>query len=407
MVSILHAALNVAGIAFFALTLPLVCELLVLSIFAIVPPRKIQTSPSTLRLAVIIPAHNEQQLISACVRSIRSSSAASVRIYVVAHNCTDSTAERAFAAGAHVLTLNDSIAGKGHALYHGFEHALSAAAEAVLVIDADSTVSENLTSEVAHALASGSKALQARYVVADGNATQRTRLLGLAFLGMNVLRPRGRSRLGLSCGIFGNGFALTADTIRRVPYVANSVVEDVEYHLHLLRAGIRVDFLDSASVLGEMPQQSAGASSQRARWEGGRILLRRQWTGPLLVEVLHGRLRMLEPLLDLLCLPLAWNVILLLTSLVLPLNWLRLYAIIGLLSFVLYVVVAACLDSEPYQSLRALLSVPGYMIWKLAQIPRTRRAARKDASWIRTQRNAETTALEAPLSPADGPGPER
>ena len=400
---ILHAALDLAGILLIALTFPLVCELLILSIAAVCPARKIQTSSSTLRLAVIIPAHNEQQLISACVRSIQASSTESIQVYVVAHNCTDLTAERAIAAGAELLTLNDSIAGKGNALRHGFEHALAAGAEAVLVIDADSTVSDNLTSEVARVLASGAQALQARYVVANGNATQRTRLLGLAFLGMNVLRPRGRSRLGLSCGIFGNGFALTAETIRRVPYVANSLVEDVEYHLHLLDAGISVDFLDSASVLGEMPEQNAGAASQRARWEGGRILMRRQWTRPLLAQIFHGHLRMLEPLLDLLCLPLAWNVLLLLTSLALPLLWLRLYAVIGLLSFVLYVVVAACLDSEPYESLRILLSVPGYLIWKLAQIPRTRRAARMDASWVRTQRNQDRTVGEPPVSPLDAP----
>ena len=401
--SIFHAILDLAGLTLLIVTLPLVCKLLILSLAALLPPRTIPTSSTALRLAVIIPAHNEQELISTCVESLRSSSPESVQIYVVAHNCTDLTAERATTAGAKVLTLNDEVGGKGNALHHGFTHALAAGAEAVLVIDADSTVADNLTQQVARALAAGSRALQARYTVANVRATPRTRLMGLAFLGMNVLRPRGRSRLGLSCGIFGNGFALTADTLRRVPYVANSVVEDLEYHLHLLRAGIRVDFLDNASVMGEMPEQNAGASSQRARWEGGRILMRRQWTLPLCTEVFTGRLRMLEPLLDLLCLPLATNAVLLLVSLVLPLGWLRVYSAVGMLSLVLYVLVSASLDEEPYQVLRSLLSVPGYLFWKLALIPRTRLAARRDASWVRTRRNAEQTTPEIPLSPYEPP----
>jgi hypothetical protein len=45
-------------------------------------------------------------------------------------------------------------------------------------------------------------------------------------------------------------------------------VEDVEYHLALLRAGIRVRFIDTAGVRGEMPATSKSSRAQRARWEG-------------------------------------------------------------------------------------------------------------------------------------------
>ncbi len=391
-------------IAFAALliTLPLVLELFVLSLAAAVPPRKLPSSTShTLNLAVIIPAHNEQQLIAACVQSIRAFSPSNVQIYVVAHNCTDATAERATAAGAIVLPLTGDIGGKGNALHHGFTQALAQGAEAVLVIDADSTVSSNLTQAVTQALAAGSQALQCRYTVANQTTTPRTRLMSLALLGMNVLRPRGRARLDLSCGIFGNGFALSTQTLQRVPYLVNSVVEDLEYHLHLLRAGIRVDFLDQASVLGEMPETNAGAATQRARWEGGRILMRRQWTRPLVLEIFRGYPRMLEPLLDLLSLPLATNAIVLLLALLIPIPWLRVYATTGLLAFVLYILVAASLGPDSGQTLFALLTVPKYLLWKLAMIPKTRMAARRNASWVRTQRNGSTpsssgTAQEIP-----------
>ena len=387
-----HLIAALCGIVLIFATLPLALELLVLSLAAALPERPYETSSSTstVRLAVIIPAHNEQQLIAPCVASL----AGSATVYVIAHNCTDATAERAAAAGAEVLILSDTVGGKGTALDFGFRHAIAAGAQAVMVIDADSIAGPNLVSAVTSAFASGTEALQVRYEVANSDANRRTRLAALAFLGMNVLRPLGRERLGLSCGIFGNGFALSAATLARVPYTPNSLVEDLEYHLHLIRAGVRVQFLNHVSVFGEMPESRAAATSQRARWEGGRILMRRLWTRPLLLEVLRGRLRMLEPLLDLRAPPLATEggalVLTLILSLVAHLPWLTIYSSTGLAAIFTYLIVTTSLNDSPVKALAALASAPAYLLFKVAMIPRTRLAARKDAAWVRTQRNAET-----------------
>ncbi len=392
--SALHLIAAAVGVLLVAATLPLFLELLVLSVAAALPSRRpTPTTPSPLRLAVIIPAHNEEKLIAQCVRSL----AGAARIFVVPHNCTDATAAQALAAGATVVPLDDTIGGKGTALDFGFRHAIAAGADILLVIDADSIAGPGLIPAVSAAFASGAQATQARYQVANPDANRRTRLAALAFLGMNVLRPLGRHRLCLSCGIFGNGFALSATTLARVPYTPNSLVEDLEYHLHLIRAGIRVEFLDHAAVFGEMPESSPAAASQRARWEGGRILMRRLWTRPLALEVLCGRLRLLEPLLDLLAFPLATEAALLTLALLIGLpthtNWLSDYAALGIGTLILYVLVAASLAPSPWATLRALVTAPAYLAFKVMMIPRTRLAARRDAAWVRTQRNAELPDL--------------
>ena len=380
------------GLLLIAATLPLLLELLTLSLAATLPSTPPPAaSIKALKLAVIIPAHNEERLIAQCVASLIGPA----QIFVVAHNCSDATALRAAEAGATALILNDTVGGKGTALDFGFGQAIAAGAEVLLVIDADSVAGPDLISKVAATFAAGTQAIQCRYEVANPDANRRTRLASLAFLGMNVLRPRGRHRLGLSCGIFGNGFALSTDTLAKVPYTPNSLVEDLEYHLHLIRVGIRVEFLDHASVFGEMPENTAAASSQRARWEGGRILMRRLWAKPLAMEVLRGRVRMLEPLLDLLALPLATEAALLILILTAGISahipWLAAYGVVGCLAIVLYVFVAAMLSPEPAGTLAALASVPGFLIWKLVMIPRTRRAAKADATWVRTARNAEAS----------------
>ena len=382
------------GFALLLATLPLALELLILSAAAALPqPAPATQAASDFRLAIVIPAHNEQVLIAPCVRSILAQSTAQLAVYVIAHNCTDETAQRASAAGAEALLLSGPIGGKGIALDFGFRHALARGAEGVLVLDADSIAGPNLVGTVAAALASGAEAVQCRYEAANADATPRSRLAALALLGMNVVRPLGRSRIGLSCGIFGNGFALSAATLARVPYVANSLVEDLEYHLHLIRGGINVRFLAQAAVFGEMPDNSAAAGSQRARWEGGRILMRRTWSKPLLREVLRGNLRLLEPLLDLLALPLATECVLLALALLLSfaahLVWLSIYASLGLFAVLLYLLVAASLAPEPLRTLQALAAAPAYLAWKILLIPRTRLAARRNAAWVRTRRNAE------------------
>lgn len=400
----LHALFEGTAAVLLLCTLPLVVELLVLSLAAFLPVRRSMTAQTQSRcsLAVVIPAHNEAIGIATCVRSLLASRRKPDAIYVIAHNCSDDTAERAAAAGATPLHLRDDGAhGKGAALLFGMNHALSEEHTAVLVVDADSTASPGVTAAVAESLERGAHAVQVRYV-ASNTETTRARIMALSLTGVNVVRPRGRSRLGLSCGIFGNGFALSAATLRQVPYTAHSVVEDLEYHLALVANGRRVTFLDDATVSGELPDNDRAASTQRARWEGGRALMRRQFVPRLARAVLRGKLQLLEPLLDLLSIPLATVVPVLLILLLLPIPWARAYALAGIATLLLYVAAAVHLSTEPATAVRALLSVPGYLVFKIGLLRQKRRTAKGDAAWVRTARNQ--TAAHSPGTDRDGEG---
>lgn len=389
---IVHVLLVLSAGALLLCTLPLVLELLLLSAASLLPVRKTGSveQREQIRLAAVVPAHNEAAGIVRCVESLRGSRQPPAAIYVIAHNCTDTTADLAQTAGAQALVLNDDGAhGKGAALLFSLDYAITQGNDAVLVIDADSTVDPHLTATVTAAFQRGAAAVQARYIAGNGEATTRTRIMALSLTGINVVRPRGRSRLGLSSGIFGNGFALSADTLRAVPYTAQSVVEDLEYHLSLVAAGRKVEFLDTATVYGELPDNDAAARTQRARWEGGRARIRREFVPRLARKVLSGRLRLLEPLFDLLSLPLASVVPLLALLLVLPLGWSRAYAVVGFATLALYVVAAVRLSPEPALALHAILAVPSYLVFKLGLVGAKRRTAQGRSAWVRTARNDE------------------
>lgn len=377
------------AVLLFVATLPLVLELLIVTSALLLPRRKNRAlQPQEIsRLTVVVPAHNEELLVARCVASLRASANGLARILVVAHNCTDATARLAEAAGAEVLVYSDPNAkGKGHALRHGLQAAIGDGAEAVAIVDADSTVSANFINVVLQALSEGCDAVQCRYEMKSVTDKANSGLASLAFRGFTFIRPLGRDRLGLSAGILGNGFAMSAETLRDVPYDAFSVVEDLEYHLHLLMAGKRVSFREYAVVSAELPASRTGEVSQRSRWEGGRIRVARMRTLPLLKQIFQGRLSMLEPLLDLAGLPLAFGVSALIGISLIPIEAVRIYGLVSLGIVVTHVLLAAWAGPHFIKTLRLLAMAPLYIIWKFRLIPRLLRTSQAEAVWVRTTR---------------------
>ena len=96
------------------------------------------------RIAVVVPAHNEEALLPACLRSVLAATTpVPVEVVVVADACTDDTAALASAAGATVITLAARNVGRARAA--GMEHALRSGADGLWLAttDADSRVPAN------------------------------------------------------------------------------------------------------------------------------------------------------------------------------------------------------------------------------------------------------------------------
>jgi cellulose synthase/poly-beta-1,6-N-acetylglucosamine synthase-like glycosyltransferase len=406
----------VVGIVAAIVTLPGTLELLALSLASLLPETKRSASSfpagdaSTWRTAVVVPAHNESLSIAACVRTLLAVAIPNTTVYVIADNCTDNTAEVARTAGATVLERDNlTLRGKGYALDYAFNAlatlGLQLAPDCVLVVDADTQVAPNFISASSATLCAGAAATQSRYLVANPEQNTRTRLMALALRAFNVVRPMGRERLGLSAGIFGNGFGLRRETLARVPYTAASVVEDLEYHLNLVHAGLRVVFLNQTTVFGEMPTGAEASKTQRSRWEGGRLRMAVEHAPALALDALKLRLTCLEPLLELCLLPLAFHVLLLLVAASTPLLPIRAIGLFGLATVLLHLVAAilsnrganpggAKSNSSIASDLAALASAPFYVLWKLLLIPTLLRSSRRSNDWVRTARNAEAPARE-------------
>jgi 1,2-diacylglycerol 3-beta-glucosyltransferase len=246
------------------------------------------------RVAVLVPAHDEGPGVRATVASLLALDWPSDRldVIVIADNCADDTAAHAAAAGARVLERREpDRPGKGRALAWAIERLRDDRPDAVVLVDADCTVTPNLLRAFASRWRAEppARAVQCRYLVANPDAAPAAAARAAAFALAADVRTMGKDRLGLSCGLLGTGMGFTWDLLSEHPWDAFGLAEDVEQHLALVLAGERVRFVAEAAVLSAMPTSSDGALGQQSRWEAGKATLVRRWTPRLVASGLRAR----------------------------------------------------------------------------------------------------------------------
>jgi cellulose synthase/poly-beta-1,6-N-acetylglucosamine synthase-like glycosyltransferase len=265
-----------------------------------------------LKIAVVVPAHNEELQIKETIKNILKSSYPKeyFKAFVIADNCEDNTADIAKTSGANVFERTDNNnRGKGQALdwffqrhkkvYEGFD--------AIAIVDADTELDSNFLTEISASLSCPDvRAVQGFYGVANPEDNWRTALSTVALNVFHHLRPAGRNRLGASAGLKGNGMAFKMSLIKKHGWPAHSIVEDLEFSLMLLDDGIIVHYNPGAIVYGEMAVGQKESESQRRRWEGGRFQIFKKYSPQLIRGVfLKQRLYYLDAFMDIFTAPLS------------------------------------------------------------------------------------------------------
>jgi cellulose synthase/poly-beta-1,6-N-acetylglucosamine synthase-like glycosyltransferase len=233
------------------------------------------SSRARIRVAVLVPAHNESMALLPALADVRKQLLPRDRLIVVADNCTDDTALLASAAGAEVLERHDSAhRGKGYALDFGLRHLSSDPPDIVIIVDADCRLSERTIEYLTGTCAITNRPVQALdLMIAPDHSAINHRVAEFAWRVKNWLRPLGLRAMGLPCQLMGTGMALPWDLIRSTNLAEESIVEDLKLGLDLTLAGHPPLFCPSARVTSAFPSSAAGAESQRRRWEQGHINL--------------------------------------------------------------------------------------------------------------------------------------
>jgi len=368
-------------------------------------PRQART-----RFLILIPAHNEELLLGGVLDQLRSLSypASHVAIAVIADNCDDGTAAVARQHGASVLERTDPVQrGKGQALNWAMREHLRtwpSPFDAVVILDADSLVNPDFLWFMDEQFGRGREVLQGYYGVQNPLENWRTSLLTASLAAFHFLRPLGRDRLGLPCGLKGNGMCFARRLVEQYGYPAFSVVEDVELALFYLGQGIRVKFVPGAQVLGQMAVSSGAAGTQRVRWEGGRLALIRTQVVPLLQQAvrrrdaacLDGALDLLLPPFTLVIVGTAFSAALMAAVWYLshgvvwgvtPVLWYGALAVEAI-----YTLTALILIQAPRAIYARLVAAPMYILWKFRLYAGMGMASRRGPAdqWVRTARHKMT-----------------
>ena len=363
------------------------------------PTRPRSAGPRSTRFAILVPAYNEAAVIARLLRSLDGQRypRESRDVFVVADNCDDDTAAIARREGAIVYERHEpALRTKGHALAWLLERAKARGPYgAYVVFDADSEVSEDFLTCMDERLAAGAQVLQAHYRSLNPNASGLAALREAALASLHFLRPLGRARLNLSCGLKGNGMCFRAEVLDRFGWHATGLAEDVELHLALVRHHIRVDFVPEAIVRAEMPTTLAAARSQNLRWEAGRIATVRRDALPLLGQGIRERDAVaidaaVEQLIPPLAVATSVGVAAAAVGLAAGSPVVALVAAAGAAGLVLHIVLGLVAVRAPLRLYRALVGAPAYVLWKLALYVRAL-AVSTHQPWVRTQRGGADT----------------
>jgi cellulose synthase/poly-beta-1,6-N-acetylglucosamine synthase-like glycosyltransferase len=258
--------------------LMLVCAVLGIQVLASLWPQaragSLANPEPAPRFVVIMPAHNERDLIEVSVRRVLAVLGDTGRLRVVADNCSDDTAALARAAGADVIERSDpERRGKGYALAHGVASLAAAPPQVVLVLDADCRPGDaQALVRLAQAAVLHQRPIQGIYdMLAPPAAGLKQRLAAFAWAFKGRVRAEGYRRMGLPCHLMGSGMAFPWPLLERVDMATGHLVEDLKLGLDCALAGSPPLYLPSVVVESDFPTNEEGSQSQRQRWEHGHL----------------------------------------------------------------------------------------------------------------------------------------
>jgi cellulose synthase/poly-beta-1,6-N-acetylglucosamine synthase-like glycosyltransferase len=228
----------------------------------------------TKKFALITAAHNEEAVIKYHIESLKKLDYPPelFDIYVIADNCTDTTAEIARQEGANVFERFSPQRGKGFAVEWMFNELFKLEDknyDAICLFDADNLVSSNFLSEMGAKLKQGFKSIQGYLDTKNPNDSWVTACYATAYWSMNRMWQLARYNLGLSNALGGTGLCLDIQVLKQYGWGALCLTEDLEFTMKLMLNGIKTAWCHDCKVYDEKPVHFSQTWNQRTRWLQG------------------------------------------------------------------------------------------------------------------------------------------
>jgi cellulose synthase/poly-beta-1,6-N-acetylglucosamine synthase-like glycosyltransferase/spore germination protein YaaH/peptidoglycan/xylan/chitin deacetylase (PgdA/CDA1 family) len=226
------------------------------------------------RVAVLIPAYNEELVIERTIQGALDSDYPNLRVIVIDDGSKDRTLEiarRAFAAeeaDGRVLILTMPNGGKAEALNFGLEHIGDA--EIFVGIDADTIIAPDAIARMVPHFLNPEVAAVAGNAKVGNRVNLWTRWQALEYITSQNFERRALNTMGAVSVVPGAIGAWRVEAVREAGgYHVDTVAEDADLTMALLRNGYRVEYEDMALAFTEAPTTANALMRQRFRWSFG------------------------------------------------------------------------------------------------------------------------------------------
>ena len=230
------------------------------------------------RFAVMISARNEEKVIGQLIDSIKQQTypAELVDIFVVADNCTDSTAKVAREKGATKVyeRFNQEKVGKGYALELLFDKVREDYGhtyfDGYFVFDADNLLDSRYIEEMNTTFSAGYKVLTSYRNSKNFGDNWISAGYALWFLREARHLNNARMLLNTTCAISGTGFLLSQEIVEKNDGWRHFLlVEDIEFTVDMVCDGEKFGYCHDAMLYDEQPTTFRQSWRQRMRWSRG------------------------------------------------------------------------------------------------------------------------------------------
>jgi cellulose synthase/poly-beta-1,6-N-acetylglucosamine synthase-like glycosyltransferase/spore germination protein YaaH/peptidoglycan/xylan/chitin deacetylase (PgdA/CDA1 family) len=226
------------------------------------------------KVAVLIPAYNEEKVIERTVRGALNSNYPNLRVIVIDDGSKDRTLEvarnafKAEVAAGKVLILGKKNSGKAEALNYGIEHIGDA--ELFVGIDADTIIAPDAIARLVPHFINPKMGAIAGNAKVGNRVNLWTRWQALEYITSQNFERRALDVLGAVSVVPGAIGAWRVSAVREAGgYHIDTVAEDADLTMALLRRGYRVEYEDMALAFTEAPTNANGLMRQRFRWSFG------------------------------------------------------------------------------------------------------------------------------------------
>ena len=225
-------------------------------------------------VAVLVPAYNEEKVIERTVRAVLASNYSNFRVIVIDDGSSDRTLEvarRVFSAeqaSGRVLILTKANSGKAEALNFGLQHLRDE--EIFVGIDADTVIAREAISRMVPHFLNPKVGAVAGNAKVGNRINLWTRWQALEYITSQNFERRALNTLGAVSVVPGAIGAWRVSAVKEAGcYHTDTVAEDADLTMALLRRGYRVEYEDIALAYTEAPSNANGLMRQRFRWSFG------------------------------------------------------------------------------------------------------------------------------------------